>query len=202
MQNLSQKEILEHLDEVKRSLENDVGSIINVYIKKGDSGFFAILRLIFPEIDHLGSLYKGVNNQNEIASAAIEFMKTYFARVNPEYSNKAAFIYIIYRHGLIHSHSPKTMLYDKQLETGWRISMDGKQHLYYDGYRLSIDGPTFYNDFLKAISFYREDISNEKEGLARNFNIGFQYMLAHLNKGEMLKRKYCSLDDFAFLNQL
>lgn len=204
---ITKDDIVETLREIKKSIKNDVGTIIDLYIDHffktdEDIGLFAVPRLLFPEIDNMGSYFVGENLKNS-PDNAIKFMKKYFSKVDIEYKNKSAFIYIIYRHGLMHQHIPKFMSYRRK-NIGWAIGLSKKNtishHLKLMGKTIRIDGRQFYEDFLDAIDFYIDDIKRGDKKIFNNFIKAHTEMMKPLSKSEYLKNKsYVKQKDFNFL---
>lgn len=201
----TKENIIDTLKEIKQSIVNDVGSAINLYLKhyfeKNEGiGLFAVPRMIFPEVDNLGSYYSGITYNN--AENAIKFIKEYFSRVNGEYKKKGAFIYLIYRHGLMHQHTPKLMSYKRKV-VGWHISLRNHEvisnHLKLDGKAVIIDGVQLYKDILDAIDFYISDIERGNKKLFNNFIKAHKAMMKPDAKTNYLGRNYITQRDFNFL---
>lgn len=205
---MTKENIIEALEEIKKSIKNDVDPIIDLYLDhyfktNEEIGLFAVPRLLFPEIDNMGSYFTGKTSGSDSPENAIMFMKEYFTRVNSEYKTKSAFIYIIYRHGLMHQHVPKFMSYKKK-NIGWAIGLSSKktisQHLKLLNRTVRIDGRQFYEDLLDAIDFYIDDIQRGSVRLINNFIKAHKEIMKPLSKTEYLRRKkYLSKNDFIFL---
>jgi hypothetical protein len=200
---ITKDHIGKYLEEIEASLKNDIGLILPTYQQHFlqtniGAGYFAIPRLIFPEIDNLGALYQG--NIRETQRAAINFMKDYFGLVNTEYKTKSAFIYLIYRHGLMHQHVPKNMSYKKQ-SVGWIISMNSTAgHLSTYGKTIQLDATQLYLDLLTALNFYKNDILSDKENLIERFISAHSKMIEPISKTNLIAKKgYVDQTDFDFL---
>ena len=136
-------------------------------------GHFSLLRIIFPHITFLGSLYKGEDG----TESALKFMLDYMGRVSKEYEYLSGVYYMSYRHGLLHTNIPKIFSFGKR-KLGWQItyadtisanrgdSLQGKLFLY---------PKLFYDDLCKAINFYIADFDNirKQKDLFANFKKGF-----------------------------
>jgi len=205
----TKENIVRHLEDIKKSLRNDIAPVIDLYMKhffqtNEGIGFFAIPRMLFPEIDNLGSYYAG--EINNTAKNAIGFIKAYFSKVNLEYMNKGAFIYLVYRHGLMHQHSPKFISYKKK-NIGWAIHLSSNgvvtthTHLKLLGKTIQIDGRQLYEDLLSALDFYIIDIKSEKRNLIGNFIEAHKEMMGPLSKTLVLGkyRNYIKQKDLQFL---
>lgn len=202
----TKENVIELITEIEESIQKDVGSAVGLYIKhfidtKEGIGFFAIPRLIFPEIDAFGGYFSGtIKNTPEYA---IMFMKEYFVRINTEYKRKSAFVYVIYRHGLMHQHTPKFMSYRKK-NVGWAIQLTepGKlnHHLKMRGKTVYINGVQFYEDLMKSIRLYKKDIEKDKNNLVKRFIKAHKETMEAKPKTILLKEKpYLKQSDFDFL---
>lgn len=205
----TKENIIRHLVNIKKSLQNDIGPVIDLYMNhffqtNEGIGLFAIPRMLFPEIDNLGSYYTG--EINNTAKNAISFIKTYFSKVNPEYLSKGAFIYLVYRHGLMHQHAPKFVSYRKK-NIGWAIHLSSngvvttRTHLRLLGKTVQIDGRQLYEDLLSALDFYISDIKSERISLIENFIKAHKEMKRPLGKTLLLKkyRNFIKRVDLQFL---
>ena len=200
---MDKKDIVKILEEIEKSVKNDVDPIINLYInhfKDTDEGIglFTIPRIIFPEIDNLGAYYKGTiynSSQN-----AISFIKDYFSQIEPEYKEKGAFIYVIYRHGLMHQHTPKLMSYRKK-NVGWvvSLSLDGVGHLDIWGKTVQLNAGRLYDNYLGALNLYKNDIQKGDQKLINKFILAHKEMATPMSKTKLLKRDYLQQSDFNFL---
>ncbi len=201
--------IIQHLQDIKKSLRNDIEPVIDLYMEhffktNEGIGLFAIPRMIFPEIDNLGAYYSGTIKNTP--KYAIRFIKDYFSRVNLEYLNKGAFIYLVYRHGLMHQHTPKLLSY-KRKSIGWAIHLSSNKvvtthtHLGLLGKTVQIDGRQLYEDLLFALDFYINDIKNERKNLIENFSKAHKEMKKPLSKTLVLQKyiNYIKQRDLQFL---
>jgi len=201
----TKQDALDTLDEIKASLEKDINFAIRKYMDYYDDtkhgvGLYAISRLIFPEIDNLGSYLAGTTEKS--AKNAILFMKQYFSIVNPEYNSKSAFIYIVYRHGLMHQHTPKLISYKGKV-VGWRIDLtepgQSSSHLRRDGDSIIIDGRQLLEDMLRAIEKYKNDITKNDPNLLQNFKNAHEKMMSVMNEDQFLEKSGVESTDLDFL---
>ena len=192
------------LNDITQSLKNDVGSALKTYHGVFISspvgiGFFAIPRLIFPEIDNLGCYLVG--DIKHTASNAISFMKMYFSKVDPEYRSKSAFIYFVYRHGLMHQHMPKSVSCNKK-NIGWSVGISTPNtktsHLNFIANSLNIDGQQFYEDFLRALELYKKDVLSN-DAILKNLITAHRKMISPVPETELLKKPYIKQSDLDFL---
>ena len=114
------------INHIKQSIINDVGGAFpgwssQLQNKGVASGFFAVPRMLFPEIDGLGSYITG--NPKSTGLNIKTYLAEVLSKVNPKYKVYASFIVFIYRHGLLHQHDPKRFKY-KNKEIGWELLMD------------------------------------------------------------------------------
>jgi hypothetical protein len=202
---ITKEDIVEYLEEIQQSIKNDAGTAIDFYMDhflKTDEGIglFTIPRIIFPEIDNLGSYYAGTIKNT--SANAINFIKDYFSKINLEYLNKGAFIYQVYRHGLMHQHIPKFVSY-KNKNLGWAIGLSNRgtksSHLKLWGKSVKIDGKQFYEDLLIAIDLYKEDIKSGNRKLISNFIKAHKEMITPISKTALLKKSYFSKKDLSFI---
>lgn len=99
---------------IKNSIVNDVGLAIKAYCSEHHngnitSGFFAVPRLLLPEIDGMGAYITG--NANSTASNIENYLEKIMSKIDNRYSLYSKFISKIYRHGLLHQHEPKNCKY-------------------------------------------------------------------------------------------
>ena len=193
------------LEKIKESIKRDIGPIIEYYHKqyietKIGVGFFAVLRCIFPEIDGLGSYYKGTINNT--AKNATEYIRDYFGRINLEYKRKGAFIYQVYRHGLMHQHTPAFLLIDGK-KSGWSIGisfpLDPRNHLQYANRSVNIDVHQFYEDLLSSIDLFRRDIEAGNNELLKNLITAHGEMHYPISKEKLLQKPFITEADFKFV---
>ena len=177
------------------SLENEFLPAIEAF--HGESyrtgvgkGFFSLLRMIFPAITFLGTLYKGTDSSKN----AISFMRDYMGMVNRKYKHISDLIYNVYRHGLMHTHMPKVLEIENKF-VGWEITYNDDNHLKIfksiNAIRISISPNRFFQDLLKALVRYISDfdVPKKNEELLRKFQDGFMIMSEVLNESDLLKRR-------------
>ncbi len=206
---MNKAEIISYIeDHIKRSLQNDVAPVLKLYRKHFDRtregiGFFSIPRMLFPEIDGLGSFLAGTTSNT--SKHAVYYMREYLGRVNPRYREVSGFIYHVYRHGLMHQHVPK-LVANKGGTLGWVISMSDPSvpmggHLEKWGNTIQIDAVRLYEDVIDSIDIYIEDIQSDQDGdLQKKFNNAYQSMNTPEDKDVLLERKveYLKQSDFSF----
>lgn len=195
------------MNRIKTSVENDVGKVLPTYFEN-ECGFFAIPRLLLPEIDGMGAFFTGE------AKNTVKNIKTYLAEamshIDARYDKYAFFIAVVYRHGLLHQHSPKNFKY-KNKEVGWSFVINSsllekiqrKTHLEISRNTLRIDMNLFYHDFVNSIPIAKDLIvANHKE----NFTKAFKDQTKYLTKTGLLNKykgkKLVSEKDFEFIELL
>jgi len=164
---------------IKNSIINDVGLAIKAYCSEHHngnitSGFFAIPRLLLPEIDGMGAYITG--NATSTASNIESYLQEIMSKIDTRYSLYSKFISKIYRHGLLHQHEPKNCKY-KSRDAGWSfmvsnpnnpIGVQRKYHLIEDPIKfdktvqnppfiLQSDMTLFYKDVVGSIDIMKEE---------------------------------------------
>lgn len=110
----SLQDIRRELDDLKKSLENDVYPIIQRYNTQG--GYFGVPRAVLSYVDYLGALYRGYNGEMNRGNRAIattpkaeRFIQDIMGAVDPNYAVNGRLLYKMYRHGTIHLYRPNTL---------------------------------------------------------------------------------------------
>lgn len=200
-----------YVNEIAQSISDDVGTAIQGYSdafhKKGkpSGGFFAIPRMLFPEIDCLGSYITGksLNTSENI----VTYLKVGMSKVNPKYSDLAVFITFIFRHGLLHQHQPKVFSF-KGKEVGWMFSINNPNnpievaqmnHLRFQGDFLMIETNVFYKDLLESIRLMIPEFTSAYRS---TFIKSINEQLKPISKNFLYKKPWITKDDFKFLNRL
>lgn len=151
---------------LKQAVINDFGVASSAYIfdsqrTRVGKGFFGLLRILFPTITFLGTLYKGKDS----SANAIAFMNRYLGRVNPHYRRVGDIIYNVYRHGLMHTYMPKMVKIGQRL-TGWFITYNTPDHLQVrtvgTNTWISVCPQQLYEDLLQAIELFIAEINNAR----------------------------------------
>ena len=209
---ISKKFIISYLEnEIKTSIKNDVGTALESYSLKwlNESegvGFFAIPRMLFPEIDCLGSYLTG-------STSTVVNIKSYLSmimsKIDSRYAQYASFIAIVYRNGLIHQHIPKCFKY-KNKRIGWAFQISSsnlpisalrKSHLIFDNNNLWINMTVFYSDLLNSIDIAIPIIANSYK---KEFSKSYKEQHKSLTVS-YFRRKYkniLSKKDFEFLEKI
>lgn len=166
---------------IKTSVVNDVGVALRGYCnehKEGriTSGFFAVPRMLFPEIDGMGAYITGDarNTSGNIEKYLCEVM----SRIDDRYSRYAKFMSTVYRHGLLHQHEPKNCMIDGRTG-GWSFVISNpnnpidfqrtRHHMVEVGvfdqtqiknnpFILQTDMTVFYEDVVASIDLFVIDV--------------------------------------------
>lgn len=197
-----------YIQGIINSVERDVVAAIGAFnnhnaVNKNKIGFFAVPRMIFPEIDCLGCLYCG---NLATSKNSVTFMRKYFSQVNILYKHISGFLYMTYRHGLMHQHEPKNVEL-KQQNFFWQISMNHPTfHLKFrQPYNhLVLDGSKFLSDFLESARIYLNDFEIDQGNVfLENFNKALGEMIKPNSESKMNKlgEKYSIQSDLNFLKK-
>jgi len=171
------------------------------------TGFFAIPRLLFPEIDGLGSFITGESRAT--TENITTYLKLVLSKIDPRYAKYAVFITLVYRHGLLHQHFPKNFKYKKK-DIGWifnishtnnPLDIQRKFHLYFVDSTLQLDMNLFCQDVLDSIDKLYEVLT---ESYKEQFAKAISQQSTPLNKTSILNRnkKYIKASDFDFFKEL
>ncbi len=197
------------INHIKQSIINDVGGAMlgwssQIHQNGMIAGFYAVPRMIFPEIDGLGSFITGNPHSTGLN------IKTYLSEImgakNPKYKRVAAFMVFVYRHGLLHQHEPKWFSYRKKV-IGLQFTIGNQNnprevqasnHLIFKENVLNLDANNFYYDVVDSIDGFAEDIITKYRS---SFEKSIKEQAKPLTKTELLrKNNYLSEQDFSFLN--
>ena len=198
------------LNDIKESLRVEVETAIQAYFtlnstgKKG-GGFYSIPRLIFPEIDNLGSFLTG--KPESTGENITKYLKEVVSKIDKRYAEFAGFLVVIFRHGLLHQHRPKTIIHKNKFVTSQiyigsiynPIELMRKNHLVFKGNLFLIDVNVLYIDILNSVDILISEFSNGK--YIDTFNKSMKIQQSPLLKSELLKKHqhYLVEDDFKFL---
>ena len=172
-----------------KSVQDDFEPAYCAYVNS-KTGYFSMLRMLFPFIDFLGSLYKGGRGQ----ANAVAFIHEYLGRTNEKYRQIGDLMWYVFRHGLIHTHMPKVIFVGGK-NIGWVITFINNDHL-----KISSEGlkplniyvcpQQLYLDLIEAINQYILDFNSieKKETLLDNYKEGFTDMAKFYTTDEMRNR--------------
>lgn len=197
-----------HINGIRQSISDDVGSILSSYSSKAH-GFFAVPRLLFPEIDGLGSYLTG--QPKETVLNITTYFKLVLSQLDSRYRKYAVFITLIYRHGLLHQHTPKEFEY-KHKDIGWIFSINSpnnpldvqrKYHLNFVQNHLQLDMNVFYSDVIESTNILKKMINDKYRD---NYIKSVLIQKTPLNKTKILKNykdsKFIKQSDFDFFKEL
>lgn len=110
----SLQDIRRELDDLKRSLENDVYPIVQINNTQG--GYFGVPRAVLSYVDYLGALYRGysgeMNRENRSIATSVKaerFIRNVMGAIDPNYAINGRLLYKMYRHGTVHLYRPNTL---------------------------------------------------------------------------------------------
>lgn len=121
------------------------------YILKGNA-FYAGLRFLFPEVNHLAHLYWGHKGKQWRGKEA-RLISLYMRKFNIFYPDGGLY-YKVFRHGLMHSHHPKWIR--KNGKVGWYISNVAKIE------EFGIFLPEFTGQVKSSIQSFINELKKEK----------------------------------------
>lgn len=201
------------VNNIKQSIINDVGGALigwssQIHQNGHIAGFYAIPRMLFPEIDGLGSYITGNPHATGLN------IKTYLSEImgikRPRYKDVAAFMVFVYRHGLLHQHEPKWFSYRNKV-VGLQFTIGNQNnpreiqagnHLVFVDNVLMLDANTFYYDLVDSIDDFA---SNVVVKYRKTFEASVIVQSKPLTKTELLYKRanrYISEKDFNFLRKL
>ena len=112
-------------EEVKEQILLEIAPILHVGIAQG--GYFGVTRQILCLVDFLGALYSGYNGEVDKKTErkmiskgekAIKFIEEIMGENDPNYKTNGIYLYLMYRHGLVHLYQPKEI----ELKDGKKLS--------------------------------------------------------------------------------
>lgn len=188
------------VNHVRKSVIDDFEPAYKAYIESG-TGFFSMLRMLFPTIDFLGTLNKGHRGSQN----AVAFIHDYLGRINERYTFIGDLVWYVFRHGLLHTQMPKVIQVGGT-NIGWAITFNNNDHLNVvpqgkKPLNIYICPHQLYLDLINAIDHYIIDMSNEdkKDELLDNFKCGFIDMSRFYTTDEM---EYLCKEGLLYLNEI
>ncbi len=187
---IEDKDIVMYLDDIKDMISNEVGVAIKAYWDKYEKdnkmmGYFSVLRMLFPEIDGLGSYLTG--NPMTTGYNIKTYLQKIMSKIDDRYSKFAGFIALIHRNGLMHQHSPKQFMYKKR-RIGWELNFhnggNDQDHLYFRNDILIINLNLFFEDLVNSIDILKTLIKNE---YCKTFMNSITIQREYLTKYSILK---------------
>jgi hypothetical protein len=169
------------------------GPITTIELLINNSGYFEIPHLLLTYIEYLSGLFCGKGPKVKYTDIR-HFFSTYFP---PQYQKASAWLIYLYRHGLVHEYTPKTISVNSAIKISWFCSLDSteiKNHLKIlpspdnksDKYHLRICASEFLKDFKNSINIFCNDILNNSDRFLK-FQSGFKAYnkvedIANINK--------------------
>jgi len=121
-----QESVIVHLIGIMDTIEADLMLALRAHEREDRGGFLSISRHVFCYIDYLGALSGNGKNSTD---NAVNYMETYFARVNGEYRGKSRLMYEMWRHGTVHEYDPKVFeSRDRSFELRWGANNTSVEH--------------------------------------------------------------------------
>ena len=196
------------VSEVRQSIIDDAETAIKAFSRSG-TGFFAVPRLLFPEIDGLGSYLTG--EADSTGKNIFTYLKRAMSLIDPRYAEYAAFITFIFRHGLLHQHSPKKFKYGER-EFGWQFEINTtntpenisrRNHLVFRNNLLLINMNLFYEDLVNSIDRFLAMVDTRQVSY-KNINSAMQKQFGYLKRKDLSGRgkAFLNKDDLAFLKRI
>ncbi|GEM_PF-7030215 len=160
--------------EIFESIEREMTFIL----KDEAVGFYAGLRFLFPEVNHLAHLYWG-HRGGEWRKLETRLTSLYMKRFCI-FIPDGGIYYLVFRHGLMHSHHPKWVKKDKRI--GWYISNREKLEE-----EFSIFIPEFTEKVKLSIEKFITELEIEKKNNKRHRLNNFLDAIA--DSGKILQKK-------------
>ena len=118
--------VVEHLNDILRSIDEDLILALGSHEKEKLGGFMSIPRSVFSYVDYLGAL---TTNGETGTVNAVKFMEKYFIVENSKYDGKCMVLYDMWRHGTVHKYS--AIAYEskkKGFKLLWGANNSSKEH--------------------------------------------------------------------------
>jgi len=174
-------------EELKEQILLEIAPILHVGISPG--GYFGVTRQILCLVDFLGALYSGYNGEvdkktgRKLISKAkntINFIQEFFGEIDPNYKTKGKYLYLMYRHGLVHLYQPKEIELKDGKKLSWLAykgpregaSVHEVQFVTHMGISQAPNDPnvkyltlsitSLYYDLIAAIDLYIQKLENDK----------------------------------------
>lgn len=112
-------------EEVKEQIMLEIVPILHVGMAQG--GYFGVIRQILCLVDFLGALYYGYDGEIDKRTGrklisksekATRFIEEIMGDNDPNYKTNGKYLYLMYRHGLVHLYQPKEI----ELRDGKKLS--------------------------------------------------------------------------------
>ena len=182
-------------DHLRNQLVRELPLAIDAFKKASNAtrvgtGFWGLARMVFAPVSFLGALYKGSDSTDN----AIDFLEEYIGRRQNRqaYLDLSAPIFVMYRHGLIHTAMPKVIERDDGVIVGWGVTLNPQEHLTKKiaakSITLLLSPEQLYQDLVQAIDSYAGDFDGPQQTqLFDAFKSGFLTM-ATINRVHAVKK--------------
>lgn len=166
------------VDYLEYKIKESVIREMDCILKNGQSaGFYAAVRFLFPEINHLAHLYWGYQNSSWIGKEkrlVPLFMKKFHI-----FADDPGAYYKVFRHGLMHSHHPKWI--KRKGVIGWYVSNTAKID------QFGIFTPEMRDLLVQAIDKFISELNSEASiGHRNRLN---KFSEAMIDCGKILRKK-------------
>ena len=175
-------------EEVKEQILLEIAPILHIGISQG--GYFGVTRQILCLVDFLGALYSGYNGEVDKktgrkviskAEKAIKFIEDVFGDKDTNYKTNGKYLYLMYRHGLVHLYQPKELELKDGKKLSWlayKGAREGATVLEVQNVRhmeisqnphdpnikyLTIWITSLYYDLITAMDLYTKKLENDKD---------------------------------------
>ena len=177
MKNPIYKEIDEQVHLIRIFVQGDFVHALEAFHKASKisndfSGFYSLLRILFPVIDHVAQLVTGSTDSTTFSLK--KYFSDYLSKVNPKYEEYSEVFVVIFRHGLLHQLQPKIANY-QNIILEWELFYreEAFDHLSSKNIengrrRICIDVEQFAKDFMLSVENYKEALKSDKR-LLENF---------------------------------
>jgi len=105
-------------------IKNDLIKVLKFHEKVG-YGFHSISLQAFCYIDHLGAL---LHSEPAGSSKAVKYIEDYMGQVNSRYQDIGRLLYVMWRHGTVHEHTPKQLIHScRRYRISWVTGKSSNQ---------------------------------------------------------------------------
>ena len=118
--------MVEHLNEILKTIDDDLVLALNSHEKEKRGGFMSIPRSVFCCVDYLGALT--LNGKTGTANA-VKYMEKYFIAANSKYDGKCLVLFDMWRNGTVHQYTATTYNSEKKgFNLLWGANNSSEEH--------------------------------------------------------------------------
>lgn len=182
--------------------------------KYSGAAFFALsfdfMALFFCYVEFLGYLCNDGEKGKNLSNNAVDFLRRYFGKVNPNYKEVGGLLYHIHRHGNVHELKPKRIQLTDGTTVTWEIGSGSVResdpwHLtgwnMGSAYIMKVSENSLCNDLASAVDIYYEDLCKDPV-LRQNFEDAFKKLREPEDEVDVEKRQHIRRCDFDFIKNL